>query len=57
VRRFAQTAPGWVENSDYKTRRLWELLATLDAENLISQERVNELLIAGLRWRVEREAP
>ncbi len=58
VRRFAQTAPGWVENADDKTRRLKELLATLEAGDLISsQERVNELLIAGLRWRVAREAP
>jgi hypothetical protein len=58
VRRFAQTAPGWVENADDKTRRLRELLAILDAGDLISsQERVNELLIAGLGWRAAREAP
>ena len=58
ARRFAKMVPGWIESVGDKSWRFWELLATLDAEDLISsQERVNELLIAGLRWRVAREAP
>ena len=58
ARRFAEMVPGWVENVGGQSRRFWELLARLDVEDLISsQERVNELLIAGLRWRVAREAP
>jgi DNA-binding transcriptional MerR regulator len=58
ARRFAEMVPRWIESVGGKSRRFWELLAILDAEDLISsQERVNELLIAGLRWRVAQEAP
>jgi DNA-binding transcriptional MerR regulator len=56
-RRFAEMVPRWIENVGGKSWRFWELLAILDAEDHISsQERVNELLIAGLRWRVARGA-
>ncbi len=58
ARRFAEMVPGWIEGVGGKSRRFWELLACLDVEDLISsQDKVNELLIAGLRWRVAREAP
>lgn len=52
ARRLAEMASGWVEGVDGKTRRFWDLLAPLDAEDLISsQDSVNELMIAGLRWK------
>ena len=56
ARRFAGMVPGWIESVGDKSLRFWELLARLDVEDLISsQDRVNELLIAGLRWKVARE--
>lgn len=57
-RRFAEMVPGWIGNVGGKSWRFWELLGRLDVDDFISsQERVNELLIAGLRWRVGQEAP
>jgi DNA-binding transcriptional MerR regulator len=57
ARRFAGMVPRWIESVGEKSWRFWELLARLDVEDLISsQDRVNELLIAGLRWRVAQEA-
>lgn len=55
-RRFAEMVPDWIESVEDKTRRFWDLLARLDAEDLISsQDRVNDLLLAGLRRRISRQ--
>jgi DNA-binding transcriptional MerR regulator len=58
ARKLAEMASGGTEGVDAKTRRFWDLLAVLDAEDLISsQDKVNDLIIAGLRHRAAREPP
>ncbi|MGF1470770.1 MAG: MerR family transcriptional regulator [Rubrobacteraceae bacterium] len=53
VRRFAGEVPGWLEND--RNRKIQELLIRLDQYGEIPPyEKVNRLMLAGLRWKAAR---
>ena len=56
VRRFAEMASRWAENANPTTRGIKALLSQLDVEYETSQEEHEQLLVEGLKRRVEREA-
>ena len=54
VRGFAREVPTWLENE--RNRKLRELLTRMNPEGEIPPyEKVNRLMLEGLRWRVEQE--
>ncbi len=54
ARRLAKIVPGWSEND--RSQRLRELLVRLDPDgDLPPYEKVNHLLLDGVRWRVAQE--
>lgn len=54
VRRFAEEVPTWLEND--RNRKLRDLLTRLNPEGEFPPyEKVNRLMLEGLRWRLEQE--
>ena len=54
VRGFAEEVSAWLENK--RNRRLQELLARLNPDGEVPPyEKVNRLMLEGLRWKVEQE--